>query len=46
MEISEDGSHYKIKYYGDDRYATSLAKTGSDHREGENIAHQIIKGMF
>ncbi len=46
MEISEDGSHYKIKYYGDDRYATSLAKSGSDHREGENIAHQIIKGMF
>ncbi len=46
MEISEDGSHYKIKYYGDDRYATSLAKTGSDHREGENISHQIVRGMF
>ncbi len=46
MEITEDGIHYKVKYYGDDRYATSIAKSASDHREGDNIAHQIIKGML
>ena len=46
MEITEDGIHYKVKYYGDDRYYTSIAKSASDHREGDNIAHQIIKGML
>ena len=29
-----------------DRYYTSIAKSASDHREGDNIAHQIIKGML
>ena len=46
MEITEDGIHYKVKYYGDDRYYTSIAKSASDHREGDNIAHHIIKGML
>ena len=46
MEITEDGIHYKVKYYGDDRYYTSIAKSASDHREGDNSAHQIIKGML
>ena len=46
MEITEDGIHYKVKYYGDDRYAATISKTASDHREGDNTAHHIIKGML
>ncbi len=46
MVISGDGTHYKVKYYGDDRYSTSISKTASDHREGDNISHQIIKSML
>ena len=46
MEITEDGIHYKVRYYGDDRYYTSIAKSASDHREGDNISHHIIKGML
>ncbi|MCR5738238.1 MAG: hypothetical protein K6G43_00300 [Lachnospiraceae bacterium] len=46
FEISEDGAHYKITYHGDGRYMTTLAKTGSDYREGRNIAQTIIKMVF
>lgn len=46
FEISEDGAHYKATYHGDGRYMTTLAKTGSDHREGRNIAQTIIKMVF
>ena len=28
-----------------DRYYTSIAKSASDHREGDNIAHNIIKEL-
>ncbi len=44
--ITEDGKHYRLTYYGDNRYHTTLSKSASDHREGENIAAQIIKDML
>lgn len=43
FEISEDGKHYKLKYYGDDRYTTIMAKTPSDSRTGQNTASDIIR---
>lgn len=44
--ITEDGKHYRLTYYGDGRYKTTVSKTASDHREGKNIASTIIKNMF
>ena len=44
--ITEDGSHYKLTYHGDPRYMTVMAKSGSDWREGKNIAAQIIRDML
>ena len=46
FEIAEDGKHYRLTYYGDDRYKTTIAKTGSDWREGKNIATTILKNMM
>lgn len=43
FKIQGDGKHYKLTYYGDERYAFSIAKTGSDYREGKNIAQELIK---
>ena len=43
----EDGvSYYKLTYHGDPRYMTVMAKSGSDWREGKNIAAQIIRDML
>lgn len=44
--ILEDGRHYKLVYYRDHRYQTTMSKTGSDVREGRNIASKIINTMF
>ena len=44
--VEEDGRHLKLVYHDDQRYATTIAKTGSDHREGQNIAAVIVKGML
>lgn len=46
FEITEDGKHYRLTYYGDDRYKTTIAKTGSDYREGKNIATTILRNMM
>lgn len=46
FEITEVGKHYKLTYYGDDRYYTSLSKTPSDNRTGRNSAQQIVNSMF
>lgn len=46
FEITEEGKHYRLTYYGDDRYKTTIAKTGSDWREGKNIAATILKNMM
>lgn len=44
--ISEDGKHYKLTYYGDERYLATLAKTPSDNRSGLNVATEMIRDMF
>lgn len=44
--ITEDGKHYRLTYCGDARYHATLSKTASDHREGDNIALQMIRDMF
>lgn len=46
FEITDDGKHYKLKYYGDGRYATTMAKTPSDVRGVNNEISQICKTMF
>ena len=44
--ISEEGKHYKLTYYGDGRYWTTIAKSPSDNRTGTNVALTIIKNML
>lgn len=46
FEITEDGKHYKMSYYGDGRYQTALAKTPSDGRAGKNSTQTIINMVF
>ena len=46
FEVTEEGKHYRLTYYGDGRYKTTIAKTGSDWREGKNIASVILKSMM
>lgn len=46
FELKEEGKHYKILYYGDERYWTAISKTPSDGRSGKNIAQTIIKTML
>jgi len=46
FEITEDGKHYKLTYYGDRRYWSSLAKTPSENRGNKNAASDIINNMF
>lgn len=46
FNFSEYGKHYKLTYYGDERYCTTLSKTPSDDRSGLNTATTIIKNMF
>ena len=43
FEISHDGGHYKLTYYGDARYLFTLASTPSDSRSGMNQVEGIIK---
>lgn len=44
--ITSEGKHYRLTYYNDDRYNTTIAKTGSDWRGGKNDSSEIIKNMF
>ncbi|MCR4612133.1 MAG: hypothetical protein K5644_09580 [Lachnospiraceae bacterium] len=46
FEITEDGKHYKVTYYGDGRYQISFSKTPSDVRTGKNCAQQTINTVF
>ena len=45
-DITEDGKHYRLTYFGDARYSITMAKTASDYREGDNTALQMIRGML
>ena len=41
FEINEEGKHYKLKFYGDGRYTTTIAKTPSGGTRGaQNAAHE------
>ena len=44
--VTEDGKHYKLTYYGDERYVFSFAKSPSDFRSGKNNAGTVIKKIF
>lgn len=44
--ITEEGKHYKLKYRGDGRYTSAVAKTPSDARSGINCAAEINKRMM
>ena len=46
FEITEEGKHYKITYYGDGRYQTAYSKTPSDGRSGKNSAQVTINMAF
>lgn len=46
FEITEQGKHYKLCYYGDGRYTTIMAKTPSDNRTGANTAQKIISQIL
>ena len=43
FEITEDGKHYKLTYYNDERYTIIFGKTPSDFRSGKNNAQTVIK---
>lgn len=45
-DVYGDGKHYKLAYYGDSRYVRVISKTGSDRREGANIAAVINATMM
>lgn len=44
--VTEDGKHYKLTYYNDDRYVVTIAKTPSDVRAGKNIVAEIRKKVY
>ena len=44
--ITSDGKHHKLTYYGDERYVTTMSKTCSDKRAGNNLASQIKKMIY
>ncbi len=46
FDITEEGKHYRLRYYEDPRYHVTMSKSGSDWREGENIASQIVHTVF
>ena len=46
FEITEEGKHYKLTYYGDGRYQTTYSKTPSDVRTGKNCAQMTINIVF
>lgn len=46
FEFRESTKHYKLVYYGDDRYIATLSKTPSDARSGMNLASSMIKTML
>ncbi len=46
FEITADGKHYKVTYYGDGRYQTIYSKTPSDGKTGINSAQETINMVF
>ena len=46
FEVKEEGKHMKLTYFGDSRYMTTIAKTPSDNRSGNNVAANILREMM
>ncbi|QZS45181.1 hypothetical protein K2F51_06335 [Streptococcus mutans OMZ175] len=46
FKITDDGKHYKLVYYEDNRYTFTIAKTPSDSRAGKNNVSIISKKVF
>ena len=44
--VTEDGKHYKLSYFDDNRYTITMAKTPSDGRAGKNNVSEINKKLF
>ena len=42
----QQGSHDKYVFHGDDRYIITVSNSPSDHRDGENLAHEAINLIF
>ena len=43
FKIEDEGAHYKILFYNDPRYMFTVSRTPSDHRQGKNLASDILK---
>ena len=41
-----DGKHYKMTYYNDKRYTTTVPKTPGDHRSGKNTLSDTKRNCF
>lgn len=48
IDVAErPNKHYRLKYYGDDRYKATMACSGGDKlRGGRNLAAELIQAMF
>lgn len=46
FEITEDGKHYKLTYFGDERYIVAVSKTPSDWRTGKNTVAKIVEKVL
>ncbi len=44
--LGEEGQHIKLTYQDDSRYMTTIAKTPSDSRTGDNVAANILREML
>lgn len=43
---TQDGTHHKFKFMGDERYVATTSKSSSDVRSGKNFAHDIANKLF
>ena len=46
FNISTEGGHPKLVYYGDERYMTTLSSTPSEGRGGKNNASELCNTIF
>ncbi|CBK75261.1 hypothetical protein CIY_26810 [Butyrivibrio fibrisolvens 16/4] len=46
FNLKEEGKHIKLTYHDDSRYMTTIAKTPSDGRTGNNVASNILREMM
>lgn len=46
FSVAQDGKHIRIIYRGDERYAFTMPKTGSDNRGGKNLVSDICNKIL